>query len=255
MCTHSVVIGTPNSCLTWGIPSHMIVNPEPHLRPLSIRPPDGSHSSNNARTRSSRGESTNPANLPVHFTPVTGPTDSGVENPPPNPEPRRKKKQRVHVTVSESHTETITAPRITTGDAPPADAPTTDESDSGHRSHASNPRTRPPPMEVVNRAASASERPRPAPSPERPRGEEPARETVTDPAMPPPSTINHELRPWTGAEDHELISYKSDARAGPACKTIGQRLRRAPESCRARWIWLKQTRPDLNSRTEPEAED
>jgi hypothetical protein len=166
-----------------------------------------------------------------------------------------RKKQRVHVTVSESHTETITAPRITTGDAPPADAPTTDESDSGHRSHASNPRTRPPPMEVVNRAASASERPRPAPSPERPRGEEPARETVTDPAMPPPSTINHELRPWTGAEDHELISYKSDARAGPACKTIGQRLRRAPESCRARGIWLKQSRPDLNSRTEPEAED
>lgn len=69
------------------------------------------------------------------------------------------------------------------------------------------------------------------------------------------STINHGLRPWTGSENHELISQKSDARARPAWETIGQRLKRTPGSCRARWLWLKQTMPELSSRTEPEAEN
>ena len=233
----------------------MIVNPEPNLRPLSIRPSESSHPSNTARPRSRRGESFNPANLPLLSTAMSEPTEPGLENPPPNPKPRPKKKQRAHVTVSEAHTATITAPRLTPGGGHPTDAPTTDESDSGHRSRPSNPRPRPPPLEMTNSTASAPSRPRPSPSPERPHDEEPAQDSTTDPILPPPSTTNPGLRPWTGSEDHELISYKSDARARPAWKTIGQSLKRTPESCRARWLWLKQTRPELNSRTEPEAED
>eukprot|EP00435_Cladocopium_sp_Y103_P046613 s2552_g13.t1 len=44
--------------------------------------------------------------------------------------------------------------------------------------------------------------------------------------------------------DHELISYKKDAKARPSWKTIGQRLHRSAESCRARWLWLQSTGQD-----------
>ena len=103
---------------------------------------------------------------------------------------------------------------------------------------------------MTNPVASASARPRPSPSPERPPGHQRSWDSVTDPVMPPPSTVNHGLRPWTGSEDHELISYKSDTRARPAWKTIGFRLKRGPDSCKARCLWLRQSRPELNSRTQ-----
>eukprot|EP00435_Cladocopium_sp_Y103_P048543 s1205_g14.t1 len=47
------------------------------------------------------------------------------------------------------------------------------------------------------------------------------------------------LRNWAPVDDQELISYKRDAKARPSWKTIGQRLHRTPESCRARWLWLQ----------------
>ena len=61
-------------------------------------------------------------------------------------------------------------------------------------------------------------------------------------------------RPWTDAEAHELVTFKSDARARPAWKTIGLRLKRDPEACKAHWLVLRQNMPELNPRTEPEAE-
>ena len=77
---------------------------------------------------------------------------------------------------------------------------------------------------------------------------------VGNPVIPPRSTVNHHLRPWTDAEDHELVTFKSDTRARPAWKTIGLHLKRDPEPCKLRWQILKQNMPELNSRTEPEAE-
>ena len=59
------------------------------------------------------------------------------------------------------------------------------------------------------------------PSPERPSAPTRTRELASDHGVPPRSTVNHHLRPWTDNEDHELISYKSDTRARPAWKTIG----------------------------------
>eukprot|EP00435_Cladocopium_sp_Y103_P073035 s107_g42.t1 len=44
--------------------------------------------------------------------------------------------------------------------------------------------------------------------------------------------------------DHELITYKKDTKARPSWKTIGQRLHRSAESCRARWLWLQSTGRD-----------
>jgi hypothetical protein len=117
-----------------GLPSHMILNPEPHFRPVSSRPADSGNPTNAVRPRSSRGESSNPVHLPLRSTPISAPTDPGSENPPPNPEPRPKNKQRIHVTVSETHGETITALRLTSGGGRPIEPPTSDDSDSGLRS-------------------------------------------------------------------------------------------------------------------------
>ena len=72
--------------------------------------------------------------------------------------------------------------------------------------------------------------------------------------IPPRSSVNHHLRPWTDAEDHELVTFKSDTRARPAWKTIGLRLKCDPEACKARWQILRQNMLELNSRTKPEAE-
>ena len=82
-----------------GLPSHMIVNPAPHFRPASSWPPDSSHPTNAVRSRSSRGEPSNPVHLPLRSTTISAPIDLGSENLPPNPEPRPKKKQRIHVAV------------------------------------------------------------------------------------------------------------------------------------------------------------
>ena len=87
---------------------------------------------------------------------------------------------------------------------------------------------------------------------ERPSAPSRPAETTTTPVVPPRLSANHHLRPWTDNEDHELISFKSDARAW---KTIGLRLKRDPEACEARWIVLRQNMPELNTHTEPEAED
>ena len=47
--------------------------------------------------------------------------------------------------------------------------------------------------------------------------------------------VNTGLRPWPEADDNELIGYKLDTRSA--------------DSCKARWQWLKNTRPDLVTRT------
>ena len=75
-----------------------------------------------------------------------------------------------------------------------------------------------------------------------------------NPVIPPRSSVNHHLRPWTDAEDHELVTFKSDTRARPAWKTIGLRWTCDPEACKARWQILRQNMLELNSRTKPEAE-
>eukprot|EP00435_Cladocopium_sp_Y103_P063771 s334_g25.t1 len=51
-------------------------------------------------------------------------------------------------------------------------------------------------------------------------------------------------RNWAPVDDHELITYKKDTKARPSWKTIGQRLHRSAESCRARWLWLQSTGRD-----------
>ena len=77
----------------------------------------------------------------------------------------------------------------------------------------------------------------------------------TDPPRDPP------FRPWTNADDQELMSMKQDTKSRPSWKTIGARLHRDPQVCKLRWGILKQTlgtfdqHGRVNPPLEPEAED
>ena len=107
-------------------------------------------------------------------------------------------------------------------------------------------------------SSPASPRPRPPPAETRPvpvfAKADLASAPAVNPVVPPRSVVNHHLRPWTDAEDHELVTFKSDTRARPAWKTIGLRLKQGPGACKARLQVLRQDMPELNSRTEPETE-
>eukprot|EP00435_Cladocopium_sp_Y103_P052474 s1820_g16.t1 len=85
---------------------------------------------------------------------------------------------------------------------------------------------------------------------------EPASGRIPSPAPDPPDTrtaagrvppISRGFRAWAPVDDNELIQYKQDTRARPILKRIGQRLHRDPQSCKARWQWLKSTPSDLAS--------
>ena len=57
------------------------------------------------------------------------------------------------------------------------------------------------------------------------------------PAASPPDPA----RPWTQADDQELIGMKQDTKSRPSWKTIGGRLHRDPQLCKLRWGLLKQS--------------
>eukprot|EP00435_Cladocopium_sp_Y103_P064796 s534_g26.t1 len=135
----------------------------------------------------------------------------------------------------------------------------------------------PPPLpDTVNPSASTAH---PAPVPILPVPESPPPHPSADPAhssdsddsnlstrppSPPPAEsssipgsggprppISDLFRNWAPVDDNELITYKKDTRARPSWKTIGQRLHRSAESCRARWLWLKSTGRDKTNVLDP----
>ena len=57
--------------------------------------------------------------------------------------------------------------------------------------------------------------------------------------------IGHAIRGWATVDDNELIAYKKDIKSRHSWKVIGSKLHRDPDSCKARWLWLKSSRPDL----------
>ena len=57
----------------------------------------------------------------------------------------------------------------------------------------------------------------------------------------PANTPPDPARPWTHADDQELIGMKQDTKSRPSWKTIGARLHRDPQLCKLRWGLLKQT--------------
>jgi hypothetical protein len=216
----------------------MIINPEPNLRPLSIRPGpnplETARPLNPIRSRSTHQEFSNPTHLPIESTievPPNPDRDNPRNNDPPTlrPETHPKKKQRIHATVSAPNPATIRAPAVTTVGDHPTEEPTTDESigtsQASDQSNISQPIGCSYQSErlCLGTTTSISFSRTPFSS-------------YSNHGVPPRSAVNHHLRPWTDNEDHELISYKSDTRARPTWKTIGLRLKRDPEVCEARWL-------------------
>ena len=250
-----------------GIPSHMVVNPEPHLRPASIRPPPdsvpilttepprlpipmadpGPDPIAGAKTVMTHPRVTTRTTIPVPAR--SGQRSSSLTDPQP------KKKQKGESAPDSSLT---TNPTVgNSGSLPiPSDARSGDmNSDDSDGDAASG--------DVINYHHSTATAP-------------PGTSTLTltpNPKAPPSPSMrllhpisadppqDHTSRPWVNADDQDLISMKQGTKSRPSWKTIGARLHRDPQVCKMRWGILKQTpgvmdqHGRMNPPQEPEGED
>ena len=206
------------------LPPSMLVNPEPHLRPLSVRRHLEAESSNPRGRQSKHGVAHSPSTpatgsgdpLPIAAKrPRTAPSPPEVSNPsgPALPEINALPEEEEEVCVSSTHTVALPV-----------------------RSDDSGSEADPAPPAPADRVI-----------------EEPPAPPAATPSDPPPR-IGHTIRGWAPVDDTDLINLKKDARARHSWKAIGQRLHRDPDSCRARWYWLKSSRPELSAPT-ADAED
>ena len=264
-----------------GIPSQMIMNPEPNLRPTTThRSPLGdddhrSGSHNEARNPVLSTEHTVdpspgtsiPAEPPRTTTRITVPVPvrskqrtSSTEDPQPKKKQKSASVPEPRVTTTESYSHPVPLPIIS--EIPP-EGFNSDDSDYDAASGAASAHDHPDAdinYRITRPINTTSTTPPGTSSPL----------TLTpNPNAPPPPTIrilqpnpavpapDPPFRPWTNADDQELINLKQDTKSRPSWKTIGARLRRDPQVCKLRWGILKQT--DQHGRVhpphEPEAED
>ena len=212
------------------LPSSMVVNPEPHLRPISVRRHLEADSST-PRGRQSTLRVTHPPS-----TPATGSGD-----PIPIAAPRPAKRPRT--TPSPPEGSNPRDPVLPELHAIPED--------DDVRVTSTNPVALP----VRSEESGSDDDPAPPVPFDRTYEEPPAPPTAPPAAPPPPPPrLGHTIRGWAPVDDTELISLKQDAKSRHSWKAIGQRLHRDPDSCKARWYWLKSSRPELTAPA-AEAED
>ena len=179
---------------------HMVINPEPNLRPLSIRrgpyPIEETRPATAPHSASARVESSNPAGLPAASIVGTAATDLERESrrsfkamEPGHPrnnesEARPKKKQRTHEPTAISTPVTTTTPTFPIIlDLP--EGPTSDDSDLEPGRCRSPSATSPAPPASINPSAPVAVPPRPSPSLERSVTASLPAEAPTNPAVPP----------------------------------------------------------------------
>ena len=197
----------------------MILNPEPHVRPLSVRRHLEAESSN------SRGRRPEPDVEHSNTIPATG-----CEDPLPVAAARPAKRPR-----------RVPSPP----EASPPRGPTLPDINPLPEDEVRVPSTRTVALPVCSDDSGSDAEPAPPAPVDRVIEEPPAPPPVT-PSDPPPR-IGHTIRGWAPVDDTDLITLKKDARARHSWKAIGQRLHRDPDSCRARWYWLKSSRPELSA--------
>ena len=260
-----------------GIPTHMILNTEPNLRPLSIssRPRDEEvHPAIAPALRNPVSESSPPPapgpRLPDPDTPrVATRTTTAVpvrskqrSNHPDDPQPKKKQRSG-DIMVHASASRPISLPVITDV---PHEGFNSDDSDEEVVSRVHSVHT----ASAVDAAPTTISSTTPA---DRPISPTPGNLTLIAIPKGPPlnptirilqptesdrGTPHSTIRPWTGAEDQELINLKNDSKSRPSWKSIGARLRRDPQICKVRWNILKQMSDQHGTETprhEPEAED
>ena len=261
--------GPPTLVSHAGIPSHMVVNPEPYLRPAATSSPpvNASMLATNTSRHATLMTDPGPTPIPESTTTITFPTAPTRTTTPvpirskqragPLVDPQPKKKQKG---------ESIPEPRL--AHHPDADHSTSlpvisdtrsgdmnsDDSDGevvsredGTYTHAAKARPKTPPPTLT-------------PNPTAPPSPHLHILHATTVATPPNPFLD-QARPWTHADDQELIGMKKDTKSRPSWRTIGARLHRDHQLCKIRWGLLKQTSEvadppgPINAPHEPEGDD
>ena len=242
-----------------GIPSHMVENPEPNLRPTTFRPPShmerehpsinlaGTHGpvlmtdpnpnpDNPSCLPSGREISRNTIPVPVRSKQRVSSTFD------PQPKKRQKTSNPPDTPVSRENDTSTPAPLPISSNARINELNSDDSDGDGASTAASVHETDP---HSAPRDESTSHITIPpgtsaitlTPNPKAP-ASPPSRNippTPMDPPRAPP------FRPWTTADDQELMSMKQDTKSRPSWKSIGARLHRDPQVCKLRWGILKQS--------------
>ena len=236
-----------------GIPTHMVVNPEPYLRPCSsaasthpsLVNPSMPSINTSRHTTPVTDHGTTPApetRATITFptaptrttTPVPVRSSQRAGNPRLDPlvDPQPKKRQKVESIPVSTFTHHPDAANSTS--LPVISDMNSDDSegevlsrDDGASTHA--PKARP-------KTPSVTLTPNPT-APPSPHAHILPAATVTTTPLPPIDPA----RPWTHADDQELINMKKDTKSRPSWKTIGTRLQRDYQLCKIRWGLLKQS--------------
>ena len=253
-----------------GIPSHMIVNPEPNLRPFTTsRFPHGEEDHIPGSDNTTR----NPVPIEGHTDPRPPGTSTGPEPP------RATTRTTIPVPVRSKQRATSTEDpqpkkkqKSASGPINPPPALCLFPSSPSSHVMASTLMTRmmmqhpEPPQHTITQPTTSAEIPPYHPPSLPPHHQERQRHWVLTPnptirilqpteSSRPPSDPPY--RPWSNADDQELINLKNDTKSRPSWKTIGARLRRDPQVRKLRWGILKQTdqHGHVHPPHEPEAED
>ena len=259
---------TPSMVSHAGIPSHMVVNPEPNLRPLTVFRPhpeeEEHHATEDTSSRNPAPKAGHTSPAPPGTTPIpdTVRVTTRITTPVPvrskqrtnSTEDPQPKKQR-SAPVSETTTPPTSLPIIS--EIPYSGFNSDDSEDEAASKAPSIPDTSAHDLSRTTTLPSSTTNPTPP-------------DTSTSVTLTPNPTIHIPqpsetsrppsetfFRPWSGNDDQELINLKNDTKSRPSWKTIGARLRRDPHVCKLRWGILKNT--DQHGRVhplhEPEAED
>lgn len=244
-----IATGNPSLASHGGIPSHMVINPEPHVRPMFILSPTGG-----------APVSISPPTCPPAPLPISAPTSS----PGPTDEisyPRASTRTTIPVPVrSKQRASSLTDPQ-------PKKKHRSDSLPESRAIPEPNPVHSPSLPILSERSSTIEDRLRERElnsdgsdvevesgtttgyhpvSPIVPVVTPTLTLTAANPKSLPSlslrtdSTPGH-LRPWNTADDQELTAMKHDTRSRPSWKTIGSRLHRDPQACKMRWAILKQS--------------
>ena len=242
-----------------GIPSHLMENPEPNLRPTTFRPPthmERDHPSINPVGVSTPVLMSDPNPNPDHPASIPSGREASRNTIPvpvrskqrvssildPQPKKRQKVSNPLDTTVSREPNTSAPAPLPISSDAR-INALNSDDSDGDGASTAASVHDPDPPYALRDESTSHVTIP-PGnsaisliPNPKAP-ASPPSRSLPPNPMDPPRAPP---FRPWTNADDQELMSMKQDTKSRPSWKSIGARLHRDPQVCKLRWGILKQT--------------
>jgi len=221
------------------MPTHMVINPEPHLRPLTLFTSRSERTTKDAHYRRNGDQQSipTPANpkwgrlvpeLPRATTRATIPVPArSKQRSHPTDDPQPKKKQRVTLrdnmgnSAPESTTNPPILPIITEAPSNHLNSEDSDD-DTAFRAPSTHENA------AVETGPTRPTNPSPTPPPGSSTSIEPTPVTTTirihQPADSTRDPNSIPFRPWTDMEDQELINLKNYTKSRPSWKSIGASL-------------------------------